>query len=241
MPIHLRASAGDYAESCLLPGDPLRAKYIAETFLDAAKPANVERGLLGFTGMYRGVPMSVQATGMGSPSAGIVVEELIQLGVKRLVRVGTCGALHPDMRLGELIVASAAVPVDGTPRHYAADHPSAPIADFTFVHAAVHAAERDGHTLRVGSVATSDVFYDPEPERYLRWQRLGVLAVEMEAAVLFTVGALHRVSTGCLLTVSDIVPGVGAPAERITDADLRAAVDRMTKLALATLASLGAV
>jgi uridine phosphorylase len=177
---------------------------------------------------------------MGSPSAAIVIEELTQLGVKRLVRVGTCGALHSDMRLGELIIVAAAVPADGTPRHYAGGAPSAPIADFAFVHAAVHEAERAGARVRVGSVATSDVFYDPEPERYLRWQRLGVLAVEMEAAVLFTVGALRRVSTGCLLTVSDMVPGVGAPAERISDSELRAAVDRMTQLALATIATMAA-
>ncbi|HYY54631.1 MAG TPA: purine-nucleoside phosphorylase [Candidatus Dormibacteraeota bacterium] len=240
MPIHIRAERGDYAEACLLPGDPLRAKYIAETYLAEAKPSNVERGLLGFTGSYEGLPLSVQATGMGSPSAAIVIEELVQLGVRRLVRVGTCGALRTDLRLGDIVVAAGAVPADGTPRHYAGNEPSAPLADFALVHAAVHEAERAGQRVRVGSVATSDVFYDPEPERYLRWQRLGVLAVEMEAAVLFTVAALRGVSAACLLTVSDIVPGIGAAAERIGDVDLRAAVDRMTRLALATLVATGA-
>jgi DeoD family purine-nucleoside phosphorylase len=235
VPIHIRAAAGEYAAACLLPGDPLRAKYIADSYLAGATARNQERGLLGYTGSYEGLPVSVQATGMGSPSAAIVIEELAQLGVKRLVRVGTCGALRTDLRLGDTIVATAAVPADGTPRHYAGGEPSAPIADFALVHAAVHEAERLGQPVRVGAVATSDVFYDPEPERYLRWQRLGVLAVEMEAAVLFTVAALRGLSAACLLTVSDVVPGIGGTAERIADADLRAAVDRMTRLALATL------
>src|ERR671937_1027523 len=112
MPIHLRGEPGDYAEACLLPGDPLRAKYIAETFFDDARQVNSERGLLGFTGEYRGRPVSVQASGMGCPSAGIVIEELVQLGVKRIVRVGTCGGLQPDMAMGDLIVAVSATPAD---------------------------------------------------------------------------------------------------------------------------------
>src|SRR2546421_177338 len=102
MPIHLRAEAGDYAEACLLPGDPLRAKYIAETFLEDARQVNSERSLLGFTGAYKGRPVSVQASGMGCASAGIVIEELVMLGTKRILRVGTCGGLQPDMKLGDL-------------------------------------------------------------------------------------------------------------------------------------------
>src|SRR3712207_9424896 len=102
MPIHLRAEKGDYAEACLLPGDPLRAKYIAETFLDGAEQRNAERGMLGYTGTYRGRPVSVQSTGMGCPSAGIVIEELVQLGVGRVLRVGECGGLQPDLEQGDL-------------------------------------------------------------------------------------------------------------------------------------------
>src|SRR5947207_10173208 len=117
MPIHLRAEAGDYAEACLLPGDPLRAKYIAETFLEDARQVNSERGMLGFTGAYKGRPVSVQASGMGCPSAAIVIEELVMLGTKRILRVGTCGGLQPDMKLGDLIVAISAVPADSTPLH----------------------------------------------------------------------------------------------------------------------------
>src|SRR5439155_6106734 len=102
MPIHLRAEPGDYAEACLLPGDTLRAKYIAETFMDAPRQVNAERGMLGYTGTFRGKPVSVQSSGMGCPSAGIVIEELVILGVKRILRVGTCGGLQPDMKLGDL-------------------------------------------------------------------------------------------------------------------------------------------
>src|SRR5215216_2730866 len=123
MPIHVRAEQGDYADACLLPGDPLRAKYIAETFLDGAKQKNAERGMLGYTGTFRGTPVSVQASGMGCPSAGIVIEELVQLGVKRLVRVGTCGGLQPDLEIGDLIVAISAVPADQTPIHLIGGEP----------------------------------------------------------------------------------------------------------------------
>ena len=114
VPIHLRAEPGDYAEACLLPGDPLRAKYIAETFFSEPREVNGERGMLGFTGTFNGRPVSVQASGMGCPSAAIVIEELAMLGVKRIVRVGTCGGLQPDMKLGELIVAITAVASDST-------------------------------------------------------------------------------------------------------------------------------
>ena len=233
MPIHVRAEPGDYAESCLLPGDPLRAKYIAETYLEGAVDRNQERGLLGYTGEFEGAPVSVQATGMGCPSAAIVMEELVQLGVKRFLRVGTCGGLQDDLRLGDLIVAVSAVAADGTAANYVGGEPHAPTADWELVHAAVHAAKELEQPLRVGAIASSDTFYDPDPERHRRWSERGVLGVEMEAAVLFTIGALRGVKAGCLLTVSDIV--IGAEFTRISDEELRAAVDRMTRVALATV------
>src|SRR5256884_8219652 len=117
MPIHVRAEPGEYAEACLLPGDPLRAKYIAETYLDNPVQRSSERGMLGYTGEFEGRPLSVQATGMGCPSAAIVAEELVQLGVKRLLRVGTCGGLQPDLQLGDMIVAISAVAADATAQH----------------------------------------------------------------------------------------------------------------------------
>jgi DeoD family purine-nucleoside phosphorylase len=233
VPIHVRADPGDYAEACLLPGDPLRARYIAETFLERVEEKNSERGMLGYTGTFAGRPVSVQSTGMGCPSAAIVIEELVQLGVKRLLRVGTCGGLQPDLALGDLIVAVSAVPADGTARHYVGGEPHAPTADWELVHGAVHAAKELGRRIRVGAIASSDTFYDPDHERHRRWSERGVLAVEMEAAALFTIGALRKVQAGCLLTVSDIV--IGEEFTRITDADLKAAVDQMTELALETV------
>ncbi len=233
MPIHLRAEPGDYAEAVLLPGDPLRAKYIAETFMDDPRQVNGERGMLGYTGTFNGKPVSVQSTGMGCPMAGIVVEELAQLGAKRLLRIGTCGGLQPDLALGDLIVALSAVPQDSTASHYVGGEPHAPTADWGLVHGAVHAAKELGKPVRVGPIVSSDIFYDPDPDRARRWSERGILAVEMEAAVLFTVGALRGLQAGCLLTVSDII--VEGEFTRISDEDLRAAVDQMTELALGTV------
>jgi DeoD family purine-nucleoside phosphorylase len=232
MPIHLRAEPGDYAEACLLPGDPLRAKYIAETFLADVKQVNAERGLLGFTGTWEGKPVSVQGTGMGCPGATIVFEELIQLGVKRLLRVGTCGGLQPDHSLGDLIIAISAVAADATATHFVGGEPHCPTASWELIHEAVHVAKHSGETMRVGPIVSSDLFYNPDKGQYARWSERGILAVEMEAAALFTVGAFRKVHAGCLLTVSDIV--VEGEFTRISDDDLRAAVDRMTKIALAT-------
>jgi DeoD family purine-nucleoside phosphorylase len=232
MPIHLRAEPGEYAEACLLPGDPLRAKYIAETYLDDATQVNGERGLLGFTGAWDGKRVSVQGTGMGCPSATIVFEELIQLGVKRLLRVGTCGGLQPDHSLGDLIVAISAVPADATATHLVGGEPHAPTASWELVHEAVHVAKERDEKVRVGPIVSSDLFYNPDEGQYERWSKRGILAVEMEAAALFTLAALRGVLSGCLLTVSDIV--VEGEFVRITDDELRAAVDRMTRISLDT-------
>jgi DeoD family purine-nucleoside phosphorylase len=232
VPIHLRANTGDYAEACLLPGDPLRAKYIAETFLTDVVQVNAERGLLGFTGSWEGKPVSVQGTGMGCPSAAIVFEELIQLGVKRLLRVGTCGGLQPDHALGDLIVALSAVPADATATHLVLGEPHCPTASWELIHEAVHVAKTAKIPLRVGPVVSSDLFYNPDEGQYERWSKRGILGVEMESAALFTLGALRGVLAGCLLTVSDIV--VEGEFVRISDEELRAAVDRMTRIALET-------
>jgi DeoD family purine-nucleoside phosphorylase len=230
MPIHVRANPGEYAEACLLPGDPLRAKYIAETFFDDAVERNTERGMLGYTGTFEGKPVSVQASGMGCPSAGIVIEELVQLGVKKIVRVGTCGGLQPDMTMGDLVVAMSAVPADSTPIHLIGGEVHAPTSDFELMHAAVHNAKQLGKPVRVGPVVSSDVFYNPDSGQYGRWSDRGILAVEMEAAMLFTVGALKKIQTACLLIVSDVV--VEGEFKRITDEDMKKAVDEMTELAL---------
>jgi DeoD family purine-nucleoside phosphorylase len=239
VPIHLRGEPGDYADAVLLPGDPLRAKYIADTYLENVKQVNAERGLLGYTGIWEGKPVSVQGTGMGCPGATIVFEELIQLGCKRLMRVGTCGGLQSHHALGDLIVALSAVAADSTASHLVDDEPHCPTASWELIHGAVHAAKELGQAMHVGPIVSSDVFYNPNEGQYERWSSRGVLAVEMEAAALFTVAAIggigrvHGIHGGCLLTVSDIV--VEGVFTRITDEELRAAVDRMTRVALMTV------
>jgi DeoD family purine-nucleoside phosphorylase len=232
MPIHVRAEPGDYAEACLLPGDPLRATHIAEMFLEDARQVNGERGLLGYTGTFRDRPVSVQASGMGCPSAAIVFEELVMLGVKRILRIGTCGGLQPDLNLGDLIVAISAVPADATALHLVGE-PLAPTADWDLVHGAVHAAKELGRKVRIGPIVSSDLFYNPDRGQYGRWSERGILGVEMESSVLFTLGALRKVKAGCLLTVSDVV--VEGDFIRISDHELRSAVNAMTELALATV------
>lgn len=230
MPIHVRASPGDYAEACLLPGDPLRAKYIAETFLEDVAQRNAERGMLGYTGTFQGKPVSVQASGMGCPSAAIVIEELAMLGVKTIIRVGTCGGLQPDLKIGDLIVAMSSTPADSTAPHYVGNEPHAPTATFEVLHEAVHQAKHLGKPVRVGPIVSSDIFYQPDEGLAQRWSDRGILAVEMEAAILFTLGALRKLRTGCLLIVSDVI--VEGEFVRISDEDMRKAVDEMTELAL---------
>jgi DeoD family purine-nucleoside phosphorylase len=230
VPIHLRAQPGDYAEACLLPGDPLRATFIAGRYLKDATQVNAERGLLGYTGTYDGTRVSVQGTGMGSPGATIVFEELIQLGVKTLIRVGTCGGLQLGQKLGDTIVAISGVSADSTATHLVGNEPHSPTASWELSHAAVHAAEAIGQPVHVGPVASSDLFYNPDAGQYGRWSKRGVLAVEMEAAALFTVAALKGVRGGCLLVVSDMV--IDGTFTRISDDEMRAAVDRMTRIAL---------
>lgn len=234
-PVHVRAEPGDIAESVLLPGDPRRATYIAENFFDDARLVTKERGMLGYTGTYRGEPVSVQTTGMGCPSASIVTSELIQLGAKNLLRVGTCGGYHREMRLGDLVVATAAVPQDGTVDSITQGVPYAPAAHFDLVHAAHHVAENAGRRTFMGPIVSADLFYDPEEDPASLWNNLGVIAVEMEAAAIFTLAAMQGVRAGCLLTVSDTI---GEEIERISDEGLQDAVDNMVTLALDTLNAL---
>jgi DeoD family purine-nucleoside phosphorylase len=194
---------------------------------------NAERGMLGYTGTFQGKPVSVQASGMGCPSAAIVIEELVQLGVKKIMRVGTCGGLQPDLAMGDLIVALSATPADSTALHYTLGEPHAPTADFALVHEAVHQARELGKPVRVGPIVSTDIFYQPDEGLAGRWSERGILAVEMEAAVLFTLGALRKIQAGCMLIVSDVV--VEGEFVRITDEEMRSAVDQMTELALATV------
>ncbi len=232
-PVHVRAQPGDFAESVLLPGDPRRAKYVAENFFEDAKLVTEERGMLGYTGTYKGEPVSIQTTGMGCPSAAIVTEELIRLGAKNLLRIGTCGGYHREMELGDLVVATAAAPADGTVSNLTRGLPYAPAAHFDVVHAAHHAVrESVERRTFVGPVVTSDLFYDPEEDPATLWGNLGVLAVEMEAAAIFTVAAMSGVRAGCLLTVSNTF---GEEDARADDEGLQNAVNDLVTLALDTL------
>ncbi len=236
MPVHIRADEGDFAENVLMPGDPMRAKYIAENFFDEPRLVTEERGMLGFTGTYKGKPVSVQTTGMGCPSASIITEELVRLGARNLLRVGTCGGYSQDMSLGDLVIATAATAQDGTVSAITQGVPYAPAASFELVHAAYHAAENAGRRSFLGPVVSSDLFYDPTENSAKLWSNLGVLAVEMEAAAIFTIAAMKGVKAGCLLTVSDTIGK--EEVVRISDDELKRGVDNMTEIALDTLDSL---
>ena len=240
--IHLRAEEGDYAPLVLLPGDPNRATRIAGMFdggLEATRTVNEHRGMLGYTGTWRGQPVSVQTTGMGTPSLSIVVEELLRLGVRRLIRVGTCGGIGRGIRTGDLVVASAATPVDGSTRAYLHGDPYAPVADFELTRALVDAAVERGVTPHVGAIATVDVFYNPDPDYVTKWRSRGILAFEMEAAALYLLASRAwaggaDVRAACILTVSDVLSEeVTSEETYLSLADLEAATDRMIEVALA--------
>ncbi len=232
MPIHLRVSPGDYAPNVLCPGDPNRSTYIASTFLDPGwRCVNTERGMLGYTGTFQGSPLSVQTTGMGGPSAGIVFEELAMLGVQRIVRVGTCGGLQQRVKMGDSIVAVSASADDGTALRYAAMPGFAPTATWSLVAAAAAAvADASARAVHVGPIVTSGLFYDPDPEAFSRWRRLGHLGVEMEAAMLYTVAAVKRMEALAMMVVSDVI-GETEQIERISDEDLQAGVDQLLRIA----------
>ena len=231
MPIHLRAADDDYAPNVLCPGDPVRAEYIAETFFDPGfRRVNAERGMLGFTGTFEGEPISVQSTGMGCPSAGIVFEELVMLGAKRLVRVGTCGGLQAGMEMADTVIASTASADDSTPIRYAQMPGYAPTATFTLAETAARLSRESGAgAVHVGPVVTSGIFYDPDPDTFGRWKRLGHLGVEMEAAMMYTIAAVKGIEALAMMTVSDILGDDGSTV-RISDDDLKAGVDRMMQI-----------
>ncbi len=231
MPIHLRAEAGDYAPNVLCPGDPRRAAYIAESFFDPGyRTVNEERGMLGITGTFEGEPISVQTTGMGCPSAGIVFEELAMLGVRRLVRVGTCGGLKDGMQMGDTVIGLSATAEDTTPLRYAQMGSYAPAATFELAEAAAQLSREHGATVHVGPIVTSGVFYDPDPATFARWKRVGHIGVEMEAAMMYTVAAVHGMQALAMMTVSDILEESGETT-RITDEQLKRGVDDMMRLA----------
>jgi DeoD family purine-nucleoside phosphorylase len=232
--IHLRAEQGDYAPLVLLPGDPNRALRISERFDEgSARQVNEHRGLLGYTGTYRGTPVSVQTSGMGTPSLSIVVEELLRLGARRLIRVGTCGGIAEGLRTGELVIATAACPVDGATATYLHGEPYAPAADFALTRSIVDAAAKEGIAARTGLVASVDVFYNTDADYAQRWRDRGVIAFEMEASALFYLAAREGVAAACALTVSDVLGDDVTTEESYLPLDeLDRAIDRMIGVAL---------
>ena len=225
---HLRPSA-EVAERVLLPGDPGRALRLAQQLLDGPRMLNHHRGLWGYTGAAAdGEPLTIQSTGMGGPSAAIVVEELIALGARRLVRVGTCGALVDGLGLGDLVVAGGALAEDGASRALGA---SGAVAPDPKLHAALR-KHSDG--ARDALVASADLFYDPDHDRAARWIAAGAVAVEMETATLFTVAATHGAAAAAVLAVSDVL--AAGERRRIERDALEAAEAELGRTAAAALA-----
>lgn len=214
MTIHLSAQPSDIAPTVLLPGDPLRAEAIANTYLEDVVCYNKVRGMLGFTGTYKGNLVSVQGTGMGLPSTAIYVNELIQLGAKRLVRVGTCGAFQPEIEIGDVVLAMSAS-TDSNINTLTFNHKDyAPTATFSLLSQTYNLAQTlDLHT-RVGNILSSDTFYQDDPDHWKIWASYGVLGVEMESSAIYTLAAKHRVEALTILTVSDsLVTGDLASSE----------------------------
>lgn len=201
---HISAKPGQIAQSILLPGDPLRAKFIAESLLEDAFCFNEVRGMLGYTGSYQGKRVSVMGTGMGMPSHAIYVTELLQdYGVQTLVRVGTCGAFQAELKIGDIVLAMTASTNSHINRLRFDGCDFAPAADFELLLAAYQAAQVKGIPVRVGGILSNDTFYDDDPQAWHKWRDYGVLAVEMEANALYTLAAKFHARALAILTVSD--------------------------------------
>lgn len=232
--MHIRAEPGQIAHLVLLPGDPGRAELIATNYLEDVRCYNRNRGLLGFTGSYQGTSISVQTTGMGSPSAAIVIEEVVSLGARVLLRIGSCGTLSPDLVPGDLVLVQGALSHEGTTRHYLDGKSYLPVPDWDFALAIYQQAQAAGINLRVGPVISEDAFYAGQTESSV-WAQLGIIAAEMESSALFLLGQLRAVKTASLLTVAN---RVGEP--QINDElAFRAGLERMISLALTTLVAKG--
>ncbi|MEQ1515357.1 MAG: purine-nucleoside phosphorylase [Usitatibacteraceae bacterium] len=201
---HLNAEPGDFAETVLMPGDPLRAQFIAEKWLDGAKLVNTVRNMFGYTGTYHGKRVSVLAHGMGIPSCSIYATELIKdYGVKTVIRVGSCGALMKEIKLGEIIIAMGASTDSKVNRLRLMDHDFAAIADYDVLRMAVDVAKEQSKAVRVGNVFSADLFYTPQPELFDKLEKMNVLAVEMELAGIYGLAAEYGARALGILTVSD--------------------------------------
>ncbi len=229
MTVHIGAAPGEIAETVLMPGDPLRAKWAAETFLDDAKCVNEVRGMLGFTGMWRGNRVTIHGSGMGMPSLSIYANELIRdYGAKTLIRIGSTGSMQTHVEVRDIVLAMTASTMSTPSRGMFRDLNFAPAANFGLLQAA-HAASKDkASAVHVGGIYSSDVFYDERPDLTEQMTRHGVLAVEMEAAELYTVAARYGARALAILTVSDhLLTGEALPSE-----DRQSSFSDMVEIAL---------
>lgn len=213
---HIGAREGEIAEKVIMAGDPLRAKFMAENFLENPVQYNNVRGMLGYTGEYKGKRVSVQGHGMGIPSIGIYTYELFNFyGVKSIIRTGSAGAYHPDLQLGDVVVGIGACTDSNYGVQYGLPGTFSPTADFALARAAVEKAEQMGVRYKVGNILSSDVFYGDSADGWKAWQKMGVLAVEMEAVALYMNAARSGNKALCICTISDsLVTGEACSAEQ---------------------------
>jgi purine-nucleoside phosphorylase len=229
MSVHIEAKKGEIAETILLPGDPLRAKWIAETFLKNPVCFNKIRGMLGYTGTYNNKRVSVMGTGMGVPSISIYAHELItEYDVKNLIRVGSAGSYQAHVKIRDIVLAMAASSNSGINELRFGGADFAPTANFELFEKAIHAAKAKNIQIKAGNIFTSDEFYADDFESYKKWSKFGVLCVEMESAGLYTVAAKHDVRALSILTISDsLVTG-----ERTSSSDRETTFKDMIEIAL---------
>lgn len=206
MPVHIRAKKGEVAPVVILPGDPDRAEYIAGKYLQDVRCYTEYRKMLGFTGMRNGIPVSVQTTGMGGPSAAIMIEELCMLGADLFIRIGTCGSISETVPMGTLLAAQTAMDSGALVKQLTGLEQYPPAADFHLLRLMVDQAARSKQQLVPGTVASMDLFYDPRDAINRKMAQAGVLALEMETAALYTIAALQQKKAASLLVVSDYIP-----------------------------------
>lgn len=231
---HIGANTGDFAESVVMPGDPLRARYIAESHLEDARLVTDVRNMLGFTGSYRGLPVSVMGHGMGIPSISIYAQELLaEYGVKRIVRAGSCGTVQTGARLRDIVIAMGACTDSGVNRMRFGGYDYAPIASFELLEAAVRCARASGLEVRVGNVFSADLFYTPDLAMFDTMERYGILGVEMETAGLYALAAEHRAEALSICTVSDQI----RTGESLSADERQSSFDAMIRLSLDTIAA----
>jgi purine-nucleoside phosphorylase len=229
---HLNAASGDFAGTVLMPGDPLRAQYIADTYLENARRVSDVRNMWGFTGEYKGTPVSVQAHGMGIPSASIYCTELLsEYGVKRIIRVGSCGTTHPKVKLRDVIIAMGASTDSGVNRMRFGGYDLAALATFSLVQNAVAAAEANKVSYHVGNIFSADLFYTPDTDMFETMAKYDVLGIEMEAAGMFPIAAENGAEALAICTVSDDI----RTGEALSSEERATTFDEMILVALETV------